>query len=406
MEGGKLSNEMSSCMMDVQTVPPRPPRPLPKSHFLAQVSHSVAITTNLNSNGLVIIGVDDSNIYARLLAANLSSKTQPAATAFAAILQERKVLKLRSGYKVKLHSVHLAAYTFYGVIKMIELVVHHRFHHGLGHALVYVILLNKYVIAGQVIIELNLIMLINFTVNQIEHGWLIAVAMEKFGEEKTAKIVHLYFKMDNSSFDGSEHVKKCCMSYVSHAFGDPFDHSSTLERFLGIQLSETITNIVAYHMTISFDREGNASTNTKKVFNWPAISSVQASPLVLVLSSGIDAEREWSERGIAAIVGHICAALLESTTNSPHVAEKVYGTGNIASKIRTMPYESLNDIIRCFVFLNTSPIITHCCHVILNKVVILQKLGDNDETKSTLPPSCQPNYDIVPSGFCLSQPWI
>ncbi|XP_070037451.1 uncharacterized protein LOC107759561 [Nicotiana tabacum] len=161
--------------------------------------------------------------------------------------------------------------------------------------------------------------------------------MEKFGEEKTTKIIHLYFKMDNSSFDGSKHVKKCCMSYVSHAFGDPFDHSNTL---LGIQLSETITNIVAYHVTISFDREGDGSTNTKKVFNWLAISLVQASPLVLVLSSRIDVEREWSERGIAAIVSHICVLLLESITNSPH------GTANIASKIRTMPYESLNDIIR------------------------------------------------------------
>ncbi|OIT37990.1 hypothetical protein A4A49_16691 [Nicotiana attenuata] len=347
MEGGKFSNEMSSCIMDVQTVPPRPPRALPKPHFLAllldflaQVSHSVAITKNLNSNGLVIIGVDDSNIFARLLAAKFSCKMHPAATAFVAILHEQKVLKSRSGYKVKLHAVHLAPYTFYGVIKMIELVASHRLHHDLGHALVYVILLNKCMVVGKDLIELNLIMMINSTVNQIEHSWLIAVAMEKFGKEKTAKTVHLYFMVDNSSFDESEHVKKCSRSYISHAFGDPFDHSSTLEGILGIQLSETITYIVAYHATISFYREGDASTNTKKVFNWPAFTLGQASPLVLVLSSGIDAEREWIESGIVAIVGHICELLLERTTNSPHVVEKVYGTANIASKIRTMPYES------------------------------------------------------------------
>nr|XP_016449173.1 PREDICTED: uncharacterized protein LOC107774208 [Nicotiana tabacum] len=256
--GGELSNEFSSCKMDVQAVQPRPPCPLPKPHFLAllldflaQVAHSVVITKKLNFYELVIIGVDDSNLIARLRAANFnsktqptevalvailhdsnpiarlraanfSSKTQPAAAALTTILQEWRVSKLRSGYKVRLHVVHFAGYTFYCVIKMVELVARHRLHHGLGDALVYAICLNKCMVAGQVITELNLIMLIIFTVNLKEHGWLIAVALEKFGEQRAAKTVYLYFKVDNSSFDESDHVKKCCLSYISHASGDPY----------------------------------------------------------------------------------------------------------------------------------------------------------------------------------------
>lgn len=38
-----------------------------------------------------------------------------------AMLQEWKVLKLRSENKVKLQTVHPNGYTFYGVIEMVEL---------------------------------------------------------------------------------------------------------------------------------------------------------------------------------------------------------------------------------------------------------------------------------------------
>lgn len=58
-------------------------------------------------------------------------------------------------YKVKV--VYSACYTLYGVIEIVELVACHQLHHGLGNALVFVILLNKCMVARQVITELNLI---------------------------------------------------------------------------------------------------------------------------------------------------------------------------------------------------------------------------------------------------------
>ncbi|OIS98150.1 hypothetical protein A4A49_25143 [Nicotiana attenuata] len=264
-EGGKLSNEMSSCTIDVQAVQPRPPQPLRKPHFLAllldflaQVAHSVEI------------GGYGSKINARLLAANFLSKMQSAIATLAAMLQEWKALELRSGPKVKVQTKHLVGYTFYGVIEMVELDAHHKLHHGLDDALVYVILLNKCVIVGQC------------------------------------------FKLDNFSFGGSkheyglyhiscEHVKEYGLNHISSPSGAPFADIA-LDGIFGIKISETITYILTYHVTFSFDKEGNDSSGTTKDLVWAAISMVKANTIILPLSSGIDIEERGSKNGIADTV--------------------------------------------------------------------------------------------------------
>ncbi|XP_075105865.1 uncharacterized protein LOC107781077 isoform X1 [Nicotiana tabacum] len=388
-EGGKLSNEMSSCTMDVQAVQPRPPQPLPKPHFLAllldflaQVAHSVEI------------GRYGSKMNARLLAANFLSKMQPAIAALAAMLQECKALELRSGPKVKVQTVHPVGYTFYGVIEMVELAAHHKLHHGLDDALVYVILLNKFVVVGQVITELNVIRLKFFTVTKKEPGcnWLIAVTMARFDRERASKTVHQCFKLDNFSFGGSkheyglyhiscEHVKEYGLNHISSPSGAPFADIA-LDEIFGIQISESITYILTYHVTFSFDKEENDSTGTTKDLIWAAISMVKANTIILPLSLGIDIEERGSKNGIADTVS--CELLLESITNVPHVAEKVHATTNSVAKLRQMTYGSLSDTIRCSALLDTSQIVTLLCHGIWNTFIFLLKLSNKDEPKSKL----------------------
>ncbi|KAK4339385.1 hypothetical protein RND71_040847 [Anisodus tanguticus] len=185
----------------VQTVQPRLPCPLPKPpfpalllEFLAQVAQYVEISKELDFDGLVIIIEDDSNTNAHLVAAHFSIKLQPAEAVIAAMLQEWKVLEVRSEYKVMLQAVHPTGYTFYAVIEMVELVARHRLRHGL-------------------------------------------VARKRFGGERASKTIHQYFKVDNFSFDGSEHITGYCLYHISSASGASFDPSSTLDEILGIPLS-------------------------------------------------------------------------------------------------------------------------------------------------------------------------
>ncbi|KAH0784314.1 hypothetical protein KY290_003912 [Solanum tuberosum] len=91
---------------------------------------------------------------------------------------------------------HPSAGNIYGVLETVEWAAHQRLPHGLGTTLVFVILLNKCVIVGKVIPELQLIMSKNFTVNQKECGynWLISVPMERFGGMRVSDTIHRCFK--------------------------------------------------------------------------------------------------------------------------------------------------------------------------------------------------------------------
>lgn len=89
-------------------------------------------------------------------------------TALVGMVEVLEVNKLRSIYKVKV--VNSADCTIYGVTEIVESAARHRLHHGLDNALVFVIFLNKCVVARQVITELNLIMQQSVLVNQKEHG--------------------------------------------------------------------------------------------------------------------------------------------------------------------------------------------------------------------------------------------
>lgn len=100
-------------------------------------------------------------------------------------------------------------------------------------------------------------------------------------------------------------------------FRSSFSPGSTLDGFLGIQFSEVISYILAYHVNIDFDGEGHESTVTKTGLAWKPFPLVQANTEVLSLSSGIYAEEEWTERGIADtvtilisyLVAYVCITL-------------------------------------------------------------------------------------------------
>jgi len=90
-------------------------------------------------------------------------------TALVGMVQVWEVKVSRRLYKVKV--VYSACYTLYGVIEIVESAASHKLHHGLGNALVFVILLNKCVVARQVITELNLIRRKSFFCES-ERSWL------------------------------------------------------------------------------------------------------------------------------------------------------------------------------------------------------------------------------------------
>ncbi|KAG5582178.1 hypothetical protein H5410_052805 [Solanum commersonii] len=119
----------------------------------------------------------------------------------ATMLLEWKVIMLRSGYWEKVQVEHPSAgYTLYGVIEMVEWAARHRLHHSLGTALVFVILLNKCMVAGQVIMELHLRMSKSFTVNKKEQdcNWLILVPTETIGGRRASNTSHRYFDVNIS----------------------------------------------------------------------------------------------------------------------------------------------------------------------------------------------------------------
>ncbi|OIT05906.1 hypothetical protein A4A49_37894 [Nicotiana attenuata] len=201
-------------------------------------------------------------------------KMRPAANILTVMLQEWKALNLRSGYKVKHQEVEGAGYTFSGSSE-------------------------NCVVAGHVIIELNLVMLKHCTVNTNDQGcdWLIASVMGLSGEQ-ASKIVYQYF-MDNSPIDGSELVKECCLYYISSDFKIIFAPSIVPDGCLGCHLSDAISYIVAYHVNTAFDREGNDSTISMKNFIWDPFPVVQAHTIDLSLQSRISAKEEWTEWGTA-----------------------------------------------------------------------------------------------------------
>ncbi|KAH0752122.1 hypothetical protein KY285_005270 [Solanum tuberosum] len=92
---------------------------------------------------------------------------------------------------------------------------------------------------------------------------------------------------------------------------------------------------------------------------------------------GIDVEKEWSE-DIAEFVSYINEFLLVNMSLVPRVA-----ASNV-SKIKIMIYGSLNDIIRWFTLLDTSQSIIYLCHVILYKVMKVQKLSKSDGVNSAI----------------------
>ncbi|KAF3670505.1 hypothetical protein FXO37_08512 [Capsicum annuum] len=228
VEGGKLFNDMSSSKVGVQTGRRQLSRPLPKQFFsallldfIAQVDQLIEIAKEFDFNGM-----------------------------------ER--FKIRSECKIKLQVLHPPGYTYIVVIETIYLVVCHILHYGLANVLVYTILLNKCAVAGQVITELNLILLMGFTGNKEKHGcnWLIAVTMERFGREGAFKSVHWYLKMDNFSFDRSERVTEYCQYHISSAPRASFDPNSTLDDILSIPLFNTNAYSLADYVIMSFGREG------------------------------------------------------------------------------------------------------------------------------------------------------
>ncbi|KAG5570863.1 hypothetical protein H5410_060629 [Solanum commersonii] len=148
--------------------------------FLAQLEQSVEMANEFDFEGLVIIGVVDSKINACLVAANFNSEMQPAT--LAAMSLEWKLLKLRSNYKLKFQAVHYIGYTFYGAIEM------------------------------------------------------------RFGGERASNVVYQYFKEDNYSLDGSDHVKQYLLYHISSASGASSDPSSTLDAILVINVQKICKN--------------------------------------------------------------------------------------------------------------------------------------------------------------------
>ena len=82
---------------------------------------------------------------------------------------------------------------------MIECTAHHRLHHALDTPIFVVILLNKCMVAGQVVHELHLVMSKIFTANQRECGcWLISVSMQWFMGRLASNTIHQLLKVNIS----------------------------------------------------------------------------------------------------------------------------------------------------------------------------------------------------------------
>ncbi|KAH0773799.1 hypothetical protein KY290_010936 [Solanum tuberosum] len=68
------------------------------------------------------------------------------------------------------------------------------------------------------------------------------VAMQRFGRERASNVVHQYFKEDNFSLDGSDHVKQYLLYHISSASGASFDPSSTFDAILVINIQKLRKN--------------------------------------------------------------------------------------------------------------------------------------------------------------------
>lgn len=100
------------------------------------------------------------------------------------------------------------------------------------------------------------------------------------------------------------HISSASAAFVLYfkCFRSSYFPGSTLDGFLCIQFSKVISYILAYHVNIDFNGEGHESTVTKTGLAWEPVPLVEADTVVLSHSSGIYAEEEWTERGIADTV--------------------------------------------------------------------------------------------------------
>ncbi|KAM3269117.1 hypothetical protein P3S67_031081 [Capsicum chacoense] len=188
--------------------------------FIVQVDQLIEIAKKFDFDGFVIISRIDSKTNGCLFAANFSCNRKLVATALVAMLQGWKDLKSRSECKMKLQVLHPTGYILIAVIETIYLVVCHILHHGLA---------NVYAVAGQVITELNLILLTSFTGNKEKHGcnWLIAWQWRDLVEKELLKM-----------------------------FIASFDPNSTLDDILSIPLFNTNAYSLVDYVIMSFGREG------------------------------------------------------------------------------------------------------------------------------------------------------
>ena len=111
---------------------------------------------------------------------------------------------------------------------------HHRLHYGLNTSLVFVILLNKCMVARQVVHELYLVMSKSFTANQRECGcWLISVSMQRFGGRLASNTIHQLLKVNISIDHKGTNMKakwstKGIAALVSHMCWLPSENMSNV----------------------------------------------------------------------------------------------------------------------------------------------------------------------------------
>ncbi|KAK4740171.1 hypothetical protein R3W88_003868 [Solanum pinnatisectum] len=70
----------------------------------------------------------------------------------------------------------------------------------------------------------------------------LRMAMQRFGGERASNVVNQYFKEDNFSLDGSDHVKQYFLYHISSASGASSDPISTLDAILVINVQKLCKN--------------------------------------------------------------------------------------------------------------------------------------------------------------------
>ncbi|KAK4727026.1 hypothetical protein R3W88_031943 [Solanum pinnatisectum] len=66
--------------------------------------------------------------------------------------------------------------------------------------------------------------------------------LQRFGGERASNVAHQYFKEDNFSLDGFDHVKQYFLYHISSASGASSDPSSTLDAILVINVQKLCKN--------------------------------------------------------------------------------------------------------------------------------------------------------------------